>query len=125
MYQDYFHVFQPFYGDQGHVFKKVNGKLIPTGKMERTVKRWVHPHNEYLSLWLEYGLIGMIGLYFLCRRVLKLKYKNPILGGSLLAFLVNAFGNFPLHIPNIAVVVIISYCLMVSDFTEENICVDR
>ena len=79
------------------------------------VKYWVHarePHNEYLQIWAELGIIGLgifLSIFFLFYNLainyLKKRYsiKNKIITFGLLlgitCFLIHGLFSFPLHIP--------------------------
>lgn len=104
-YADWFPVFQPMW-------------RTPT-----FIERWTNPHNEYLFLWVNYGAVGVFGLYCLVRKVVSLSYKDSILGGALMAVIVNAFGNFTMHIAPVALVAILLYCLIISvgQFQEDHL----
>ena len=79
------------------------------------IKYWTHarePHNEYLQIWAELGIIGLgiflsvlFVFYNLAINYLKKRYsiKNKIITFGLLlgitCFLIHSFFSFPLHIP--------------------------
>ena len=66
--------------------------------------KWRHVHNEYLQLIVEQGIIGLgfvlWGIWDVLARLRRVE-KTPLVilaGGVFLAFLVNAFVNFPAHL---------------------------
>jgi hypothetical protein len=56
-------------------------------------------HNEYLSVWFRWGLVGLIPILgFLW----NLPRRNIILTAAIVALLVNALASYPMRIPPIA-----------------------
>lgn len=82
-------------------------------------------HNEYLELYVAFGVLGVIILLFLFYRLYNYS-KDPILYGALGAILINAFGNFPLHIPSTALLTITIYALILQGGVknEKDFCIN-
>jgi hypothetical protein len=73
---------------------------------------WGRPfplHNEWLSLFFSYGLIGF---YLIVCYFMELKTENKILIAALLIAAVNALGNYPMHIAPTAFLVIVILALI-------------
>jgi O-antigen ligase len=79
---------------------QVAKQFSPTGEL------WREAHNEYLQWLVEAGVIGVIllGLWLWSQRAM---FAHPVWGGSLAAAGVNALMFFPLHVVQIAMVVVI------------------
>lgn len=74
---------------------------------------WSYLHNEYLQFAFEGGVLALgfvlLGLIQTYRR------SKPIEAGVLAALLVNAFGNFDLHVPVTAYLFSVMLCLIAKD----------
>jgi len=76
------------------------------------IQYWDNPHNLYVSLFFEFGLIGLfllIAYFRQCTIRLKnaIKYPNTIaLAGFLLVFLGVSIGHFPIFLARFAVIIV-------------------
>lgn len=77
---------------------------------------WRHCHNEYLQLWAEQGIIGLLlALWFLgetFQRAWRVR-KHPVgmaAGAGLLACCVNGVVNFPFHLATVATLALAMVC---------------
>lgn len=62
---------------------------------------WLHSHNSYLQLWVEFGWLGvcwMLGMGWLVAKVLwrAVRLEQPVQAIVLLAVLIHSFFEFPL-----------------------------
>ena len=82
-----------------------------------TMNIWDNPHNLYVSLFFEFGIVGLflLGGYLrqLCIWFRKaIKDPNVIgLAGFVLVFFINSFGHFIIFLPRFAVFVIPAFAL--------------
>ena len=74
--------------------------------------KWVHPHSEYINLYVLIGAFGVSVAVALIWYALQRAKAQPILGASLVALLVNSFGNFPMHMSATALVGISVFSLL-------------
>ena len=79
------------------------GKFASLGVIDKTGTYWDNPHNEYLQVYFELGLIGLLLLlgYFidLFRRFLRFKTPQTILLFSCITvLLINSLGMFPMQV---------------------------
>jgi len=64
-------------------------------------------HNEFLEIYIAFGLIGVVLFLYTLRPVFK--HKDPVLIAGILASLINMVGHFTLHVAGTALVAIIYY----------------
>lgn len=73
-----------------------------------TVDPWDHPHNEFVSLFYEFGIFGIILLVGLVNHVRKRFWEDDDLiaiCGFFIVLLVISVGHFPFHVARIGVFV--------------------
>ena len=77
---------------------------------------WRHVHNEFFQAAIEYGVIGLGLILWMCwdigRTIHRLK-KTPLvvaLSGTLIAFGVNSLVNFPAHLWLLGSYALVAYC---------------
>lgn len=73
---------------------------------------WDNPHNEYVQMFYEFGLVGIIILLFMMRDVAKRFKPTPnsiALVGSFIALGVVSIGQFPMHVTRTAYMMPILY----------------
>ena len=86
---------------------KESGVFPPMGdfiKDNDTLNPWDHPHNEYVSLLYEFGLIGVLIFVCLCVDLFKGFYPNDdliALMGFFIGVLIISTGQFPFHVARI------------------------
>lgn len=69
---------------------------------------YAHAHNEFLHINFEMGLVGIaLVLGFIINILLEARNMDPRPVLALLAIIINAMVYFPLHIPMLAIVVLI------------------
>ena len=81
--------------------------FIKTGD---TLDQWEHPHNEFISLFYEFGIIGIIILGFLLADILRRFYptRNAIaFMGFFIGILICSVGQYPFHVVRIAYLAVI------------------
>ena len=83
-----------------------------------TANAWDNPHNLYISILYEFGIVGMI-LFVLYLRKLTLRFKDVIkepntlaLSGILLVFLIFSIGGFPIFVARCAVIIVPTFALL-------------
>ena len=88
-------------------FQKKDGTYIRGYQTYKSLKmhgRFVQAHNEYLQIFFEQGIIGLLCvmwmLYDLFKSVRRYKYIPGIVAcfAICVVFLINALGNFPFHV---------------------------
>ncbi len=99
---------------KGHLYFK---NLTPTSR-GYTALLWDNPHNLYISMFFEFGIIGVIilggyirGLFESFRKILN---KNPdIIGlaGFAIIFLIISGGHFPIFLARVAVFAIPAFAI--------------
>lgn len=72
-------------------------------------------HNEFLTFFNIYGLLGFAILAPLFYRFLKTKDTNPILSSILFIIFCNSYGHFTLHQSTVAVIIIPVLALCLKD----------
>lgn len=74
-----------------------------------------HEHNEFLAVFMSYGIIGLGILLMLFKRAVRA--SSPAVTSGLFGVFVNFYGNFPLHVSVLALVSICYYviCLQESE----------
>jgi O-antigen ligase len=83
--------------NQGKVVFKQDG----TPEMEAMVNPWDNPHNEFISILYEFGLVGLLLFGALLWDITRRLYRDPIvitLYAVFLAYLVSSIGQFPFHL---------------------------
>jgi len=81
-------------------------------KRQIDMAKWDNPHNLYISLLFEWGLVGvLIMIGYLCHlgTLFKkaIKYKETVaLAGFVLVFLIVSIANFPIFLSRMAVFII-------------------
>ncbi len=80
------------------------GKFMKEGD---SLNPWDNPHNEYIQLFLEFGIVGVILLGFLIYDISKRFnplniYTIPLIG-FFLSILVMSVGQFPFHLTRIGI----------------------
>lgn len=77
---------------------------------------WRHVHNEFFQVAIEYGVIGLIFIFWMIRdcirEVIRLP-KTPLvvtLSAILLALGVNSLVNFPVHLWVTGSYALVAYC---------------
>lgn len=118
--------YQAIFFDQGE-----NRSLYPHGFADKT-------HNEYLQLWAELGVIGLVMFLWLIisyfnygfktLRKIKNNYRQGIiigLMGSIIAFLVDAIFWFPMHQPANIVLFWLILGLTFSELRDNEVCIDK
>lgn len=67
---------------------------------------WSHPHNEYISLLYEFGLIGII-IFLLFARNIFINFEPTdsmiAIMGVFIVFLITSTGQFPLHVARLGI----------------------
>jgi len=71
--------------------------------------KWVYAHNEYIDLYVAFGLIGLFYFSAVMSYIAYIAKHEPIFSSIMVAILINAAGNFPLHVPAISLLFIISF----------------
>ena len=87
-----------------------NGKWVERfqGKKPVNPVGWQEAHNEYLQLWFEYGLIGLIILFFFFRDLIFRFRQAPktseilTLFGCLITYALLSIVQFPFHLARIS-----------------------
>ena len=79
------------------------GKLPPMDfiKDGDSINPWDHPHNEYISLLYETGMVGVVIIGFLLVNIIHRFYPNDFiipLAGYFIVILVVSIGQFPFHV---------------------------
>lgn len=81
------------------------------------IEWWDNPHNLYISLWYEFGIIGLI-LFFGYLRQCVMWFKNAIkypdvigLAGFILVFLGISVGHFPIFLAKFTAIIIPAFAL--------------
>ena len=72
---------------------------------EALVNPWDNPHNEFLSILYEFGVIGFLIFCALLWDICKRLYRDPIvitLFAIILVYLVSSVGQFPFHLARLA-----------------------
>ena len=89
----------------------------PESKKRVYVKYWDNPHNLYISLWYEFGLIGLF-LFFGYIRQCVLRFKNAIkypntiaLAGFIFVLLGISVGHFPIFLARFSIPIIGAFAL--------------
>lgn len=84
------------------------GRFIPPAGFkdpEDKVDPWDHPHNEYISIFYELGIIPIILLGFMIRdirrRFRRQDSRQVAIIGFFIAILCFSFAHFPLHVARI------------------------
>ncbi len=95
-----------------YTYHKETNRFIPPKdfiKQDVPYSFWDHPHNEYISLLYEFGLVPFFILAFLIRDVLKrfnrANRDHVALLGFFIAILVFGIGQFPMHVARIGYLV--------------------
>lgn len=73
-----------------------------------TLDMWEHPHNEFISLFNEWGLLGLLLFGFFSYDVYQgffLSRQMIALSGFLIVILITATGQYPLHVARIGYLV--------------------
>lgn len=65
-------------------------------------------HNEYLSIFNIYGILGLIAVGYLFHLVIKNQSKNKVFGAIMVGAFVNMHGNFPLHIAPTCLIIMLA-----------------
>lgn len=68
-------------------------------------------HNDWLQLFFEQGLVGLILFGMMFYQASKKAFKKPALFGVLIGFAFCALGNYPLHSPILAVAGVLTLAL--------------
>jgi len=90
-----------------HYHQDTNRIVAPEGfaKPDQACDPWDHPHNEYVSIFYEFGIIPFIILGMLVwdmrRRFDKFTEMNVAMIGCFIAFAVFSIGQFPFHVARI------------------------
>lgn len=69
------------------------------------VDPWDNPHNEFVGLFYEFGLVGFLIMMALCADVVKRLYRDPVVAtifAVFLVYLVSSIGQFPFHLARTA-----------------------
>ena len=91
--------------------------LTLMGDNKGYVTHWDNPHNLIISLWYEWGIIGLgifIGYMLFLFNLFRYAIKTPnLLGlaGAIIASLVICMGHFPLHLARTAVFIVPLFAL--------------
>ena len=93
------------------------GKYQQLKVIDKTDSMWRNPHNEYLLVYFELGLFGLLFalgyLVNLFKRFLKVKTEQSLLLFSCItALLVNCMGHFPFQIAPTAFLAITYFALL-------------
>ena len=67
---------------------------------------WGHPHNEYISVLFEFGIIGFVIWIFLCRDAwIKFFASKEViaLASILIVFMIISTGQFPFHVVRLGI----------------------
>lgn len=77
--------------------KDLDGKL--------NVDPWDNPHNEYVGIFYEFGLVGFLIFFALLSDIRKRLYREPVVTtifAVFLVYLVSSIGQFPFHLARTA-----------------------
>ena len=91
---------------------------VKMGKESYAVDKWDNPHNLYISLFFEFGIVGLFLLCGYLRQIIlwfrnSVKDSNAIaLAGFLLVFLIVSVGHFPLFLGRLATIIVPSIALL-------------
>lgn len=82
-------------------------------RFPKSVFKWGQIHNEFLSYFLSFGLVGIIAAWFVLKPVILSKRKDPILYAGLAGLIGGSFGCFPMHLSPLALIGIfyLSLCM--------------
>lgn len=82
------------------------GKFLKTGD---SLNPWDNPHNEYIQLFYEFGIIGVVLLGFLSFDIFKRFDINNVellpVFGFFIGLAIMSIGQFPLHLARVGVYV--------------------
>lgn len=87
--------------------------IPPKGfRTDKPIDPWDHPHNELVSLFYEFGMVGVLLITFFIRDIVKrylaspmiFKYTTPVFLFFVVLF-INSMGHFPLHVARTAFIV--------------------
>ncbi len=76
------------------------GMLLPYlqfTKNPQTMGFFIYLHNDWLQSFMELGLLGIIGIFWIAYDCMCEAFKKPVYGASFFAFAVTAFFNWPVH----------------------------
>jgi hypothetical protein len=80
-------------------------------EIPKDMQSFREPHCDYLSLFVTFGVIGIILAGLLLSKI-KFDKEKALFLGSFGSILINATGNFPFHISAISLVAIICYSII-------------
>jgi len=78
---------------------------------------YTHPHNEYMNLYICFGVVGLSYLTYL---ITKIKTHHWRYTACFVAFLVNGLGSFPFHISPLIAIIILTYSVSIIGDKNEN-----
>ena len=81
-----------------------------------------HPHNEYLSLYLASGCLGLALFLGVVGWLFQWHRRAPLFSASLVSLLATAGGAFPFHIAPTSVILLIGFGALLHHFKESNKC---
>lgn len=93
-------------------------------KSVHSIPRMLHPHNEYLAIYVNWGAFGIILVLIPLWWLFKSREKEIIYSCAIIATLGTSFGAFPLHISSTALIVIIAMGALLSDkIKSKGVCI--
>jgi hypothetical protein len=96
------------------------GWFADTGIILNSRETMRQEHNEFISIFNMFGIIGIGAASAIFWDFLKIKDKSKIFPSILFAAFVNAYGHFSLHHASSVIIIIVTACICLAQ-KEENV----
>lgn len=93
----------PFMNEKDIVYTKIDGRIYSKANLDP----WDNPHNEYVQLFYEFGIVGVIIFGFLVwdmtQRFNFMDWNIIAIVGFFISVLVMSIGQFPFHLTRVGI----------------------